>query len=108
MNVSGFEDRKVQLLKNPSGTYTEGQADTNGNQKVTSVASQATAVTPNDSTVLSATRGLYLGVSGNVVVTMANGSDATFVGLAAGVIHPISVTKVKATGTTATSILAVY
>lgn len=73
-------------------------------------AKKATAVTPNDTTNLSggATKGLYLGASGNVVVTMADGTDATFTALASGVIHPISVLKVKATGTTATSILAVY
>lgn len=71
-------------------------------------ATQATAVTPSDTTVLTATKGLYVGASGDVVVTMFNGVDATFKGLAAGIIHPISVTKVKATGTTATNILAVY
>jgi hypothetical protein len=73
-------------------------------------ARKATAVTPNDTTNLSggATKGLYVGVTGNVVVTMADGTDATFTNLSSGAIHPISVLKVKATGTTATNILAVY
>ena len=78
-------------------------------QKVTSNATSGVSVTPNDSTSLSkVTRGIYLGGSGDVVVTMADGMDVTFKSLAAGVIHPISVTKVKATGTTATNIVAVY
>lgn len=71
-------------------------------------ATRGAAITPNDSTVIEATRGLYVGVSGDVVVTMADGGDVTFVGLAAGVIHALQVTKVKSTGTTATSIRALY
>jgi hypothetical protein len=73
-------------------------------------ARKATVVTPNDSTNLAGgvSKGLYVGVAGNVVVTMADGTDATFTALAAGIIHPISVLKVKSTGTTATNILAVY
>lgn len=71
-------------------------------------ATKAVAVTPNDTTVISATKGLYVGATGNITVTMANGADVTFNALIAGQIHPISVTKVKATGTTATGIVAVY
>ena len=76
--------------------------------QVGSSATGAIAGVPNDSTTFSPTKGLYVGVSGDVAVTMENGQDVTFVGLAAGIIHPISVIKVKATGTTATSIVAVY
>lgn len=75
---------------------------------VYSSAQSAQVVTLSDTNVLPATRGLYVGGSGNIVVTMANGVDATFTGVTAGVILPISVTKVKATGTTATNIVAVY
>ncbi|MDF2902421.1 MAG: hypothetical protein K0S25_59 [Bacillus sp. (in: firmicutes)] len=82
--------------------------DTKNPLQVQSNATQAVAVVPNDATILTATKGLYIGISGDVVVTMANGQDATFKSLAVGMIHPISVTKVKATGTTATNILAVY
>ncbi len=68
------------------------------------------AVTPNDSSDLSggATRGVYVGVSGDVKVTFASGSTATYVGLASGLIHPVSVTRVWSTGTTATNIVACY
>ncbi len=67
------------------------------------------AVTPHDSNELAtATRGLFVGVSGNVKVTTTGGSEITFTGLAAGVIHPIRAKLVWATGTTATSILALW
>lgn len=68
------------------------------------------AVTPNDSTDLSAgaTRGLYVGVSGDVKVTLASGATVAFVGLASGLFHPVSATRVWAAGTTATNIVACY
>lgn len=70
--------------------------------------SKATAVVPSDTTVIPATKGLYVGVAGDVSVVMADGSAITFKALAAGVIHKLSVTEVKATGTTATDIVALY
>jgi hypothetical protein len=67
------------------------------------------AVTPSDSVDLAAaSRGIYVGVSGNVKVTTLNGDAVTFVGLAAGIIHPIAASRVWSTGTAATSIVAVY
>lgn len=66
------------------------------------------ALTPNDSTVITPTRGLYVGVSGDVKVDSIDGNAVTFTSLAAGIIHPISCTKVYATGTDATNIVAVY
>lgn len=68
----------------------------------------AAEITPDDTDFIPETSGLYVGVSGDVAVTMASGRDVTFKDLSAGEIHPISVTKVKATGTTADDILAVY
>jgi hypothetical protein len=65
----------------------------------------ATAVTPDDTATFTACKGLFLGVAGDVKVKMADSSVVTLVGLAAGVIHPISVTQVQATGTTALSIV---
>lgn len=66
----------------------------------------ATAVTPSDVTVLEVTRALYIGGTGDVVVTMANGAEATFTAAPAGIL-PVQVTQVKA-ATSATSILALY
>ncbi len=70
----------------------------------------AVAVSPDDSNDLAdgATKGLYVGVSGNVKVDMANGTTVTFTGLASGIIHPLSVKRIYSTGTTGTSIIAVY
>jgi hypothetical protein len=70
----------------------------------------AAAVTPNDSTDLTwTTRGLYVGGSGNVVVHMAaEGTQITFVGVQAGTILPIAVSRVRSTSTTATNIVALW
>ena len=69
----------------------------------------ATLLTPSDSADLAIpSRGLYVGATGNVKVTMRGGDTLLFTGLAAGIIHPLSVTRVWATTTTATSIVAVY
>jgi hypothetical protein len=67
-------------------------------------------VTPSDSVNLTdgLTIGLYIGVSGNVSVVTKSGQTRILVGLAAGIIHPIPVTRVNSTATTATSIVAVY
>ena len=72
-------------------------------------AGHAEAVTPNDSTDITETRGLYVGVQGDVKVDMASGATAvTFTNLAAGIIHPLRVTRVYSTDTTATNITALY
>ena len=66
-------------------------------------------VTTSDTVDLSVvTRGLYVGVAGDVKVTMADDTVITFVGLAAGIEHAIAAKRVWATGTTATSILGLY
>ncbi len=69
-------------------------------------ASGVIAVTPSDSTVLANVQRLYIGGAGNVAVTMKDGSTATFTAPPVGTILPIQCTKVMATGTTATLILA--
>lgn len=67
------------------------------------------AVTPSDSADLTnESRGLYVGGAGNVAVTMKDGTPLTFVGVPAGSLLPIRVSRVKATNTTATSIVALY
>lgn len=76
---------------------------------LTSPADNATAVTPSDSTDLAyVSRALYVGSGGNVVVTMAGGGDVTFVGVPTGGILPIRASRVKATNTTASSIINLY
>jgi hypothetical protein len=49
-----------------------------------------------------------VGNGGDIAVTMRGGDEVTFANVADGVILPIRVLRVKATGTTATDILAIY
>lgn len=74
------------------------------------VAKDGMAITPSDSTdlMMSPTTGLYVGVTGDVKVTLYSGAVITLTSLASGIIHPIAVRRVWATGTSATNILAVY
>lgn len=73
-------------------------------------AHRASAITPDDVTELAGpTRGVYVGGAGDLTVDMADGGPAvTFVGVLAGSLLPIQVTKVYATGTTATNMVALY
>lgn len=68
-------------------------------------AQDAVAVTPNDSTVV-AFRGLWVGGAGNVAIKGINGNTAvTLVGVPAGTLLPVAVSRVMATNTTATNIV---
>lgn len=69
---------------------------------------QAVAVVPDDDTDLTkVTRGLYVGVSGDVECNIG-GVTVIFTAMAAGIIHPVSVTRVLDSNTTATNIVAIY
>jgi hypothetical protein len=70
----------------------------------------AVAVTPNDSTDLARTptHAVFVGGAGTLKVDMAGGTTVTFSGITANTLLPISVTRVYATGTSATLILALY
>lgn len=84
-----------------SGWYAEGR-------NLTEPAVSAFDITPSDADDLTAdVRGIYVGVSGDLAVDMVDGTTVTFVALTAGVIHPLRVKKVYATGTTATAIVGV-
>lgn len=76
--------------------------------KATHSAVHAVAATPNDSTTFDATRGVYVGGAGDLTVTMASGEIVTFTAIATSVIHPISVTQIRNTGTDATNIVILY
>lgn len=66
-------------------------------------------VTPSDATTFSTPfNALHIGGAGSVVVTSPKGVDATFAGLAAGQRLQVAGIKVKATGTTATLIVAIF
>ena len=78
-------------------------------------ASGVFAITPNDSTIFDGegsnkppARSVYVGGAGNVSITAMDDTTATFTNVPPGVILPIHVKQVKATGTTATNILGLY
>lgn len=69
----------------------------------------ASVVTTSDSATLSPTaRGLYVGGAGNVNVDLRSGTSVVFSAIPAGTFIEAYVTRVYATGTSATSILALY
>lgn len=69
-------------------------------------ASKAVAITESDTTTFAPTRALYIGTTGNLVVTMADGVDCTFNNVPVGV-FPVQCTKLKAASTVA-DVVAMY
>jgi hypothetical protein len=71
-------------------------------------------VTPHDTTALRTgdngyekpTRAVFIGAAGNINVITASGQTVLITAPAVGVWHPIAVTHIKSTSTTATPILA--
>lgn len=72
-----------------------------------SPASSGFAITPDDETdVTNTTRAIYVGSAGDVAVILDDDETAiTFGGVSAGLILPVRVRRVLATGTTASGIL---
>ena len=68
----------------------------------------ATASTPSDSADLTTPSVVYVGGSGDVKVTTAQGDTVTFVGVIPGGVLPVQVIRVWSTGTTATYMLRIY
>lgn len=72
-----------------------------------SIPDKAAAVTPSDSTNQYGL-GLYVGTGGNVSLTMAGGGTITLLNIQAGTLLPIEFSQVRATGTTASSIVRFF
>lgn len=70
----------------------------------------AVAITPSDSTDFTSlySRALWIGNGGTVKVDMADGTTVTFEGCPTGSVLPIRCRRVYSTGTSATSILALF
>lgn len=68
----------------------------------------ALAITPSDTVNLDTPSVIYVGVSGAVKVTTAQGDVTTFSNLVAGQTIPVQVVRVWNTGTTATSLIRIY
>lgn len=72
-------------------------------------AKSAAAITASDVTNLTdITRAVYVGGAGNIAAVMATGEVITFTAVPAGTILPIRVSRINSTGTTATSMVALY
>jgi hypothetical protein len=72
-------------------------------------ADRLVAITKSDTTDLTGVRGVYVGGAGNLAVRMVNdpSTTVTIVGVAAGTLLPIRVTRVMA-ATTATDLTGFY
>lgn len=72
-------------------------------------AQSAFALTPSDSTDVpnGSCRALYVGVGGNLSI-VTGGATVTFAGVLGGTVLPVSCSRVRSTGTTASSIVALY
>lgn len=67
------------------------------------------AITPHDSTNFAQTvRGIYVGVTGDVVVVNEANAAITFVGVPAGTLLPVFAIRVNSTSTTASSLVGLY
>lgn len=78
-----------------------------GRSKDIASAYDAVAITPSDAATIPQTRGIWVGVTGNIAVKMASGNSVTFTAVPVGIL-PVQVTMVKSTSTTATTMLALY
>ncbi len=73
------------------------------------------AITPGTSALATPTRGIYVGVGGNMVIITMWDEEVFYENLVGGITHPIRAKKVLATGTdspasttTASSLIGVY
>ncbi len=77
-------------------------------QDVVKFAVDVFLITPNDNTDLSfITRAISFASAGDLAIVTHDGTELTIpsAALAAGIMHPIGIKRVKATGTTATGIV---
>ncbi len=73
----------------------------------TGSAEAAAAITTSDTVGFSECAAIYVGVGGTIVA-LINGAAVTFLNAQSGSILPIRATRVNATGTTATNLVALY
>ncbi|MGF1549199.1 MAG: hypothetical protein ACFBQW_01485 [Sphingomonadaceae bacterium] len=76
---------------------------------VSAPANDAEAVTPDDANPLPRVpKALYVGTGGTIVLRGKGDADASFVNVADGTILPVRARFVRATGTTAADIVALF
>ena len=76
---------------------------------LTSPATSAAAVSPDDATALNAlSRAIYVGNTGDISVEMKDGQIVDFINIQGGTVLALRVMRVRQTGTTATGIVALW
>ena len=75
----------------------------------TAPAIDCAAITPSDTVVIPGgpCRGIYVGVTGNVTILTTGQNTVTFVGVPVGIL-PVNALRVNTTGTTASSMVALF
>ena len=69
----------------------------------------AAAITTSDTVSLTGvTRAVYVGGAGNITAIMSNGDTVLFSAVPVGTVLPIRCTRINATATTATLLIAMY
>ena len=69
----------------------------------------AATITPSDSTNFTVIcRAVYVGSAGNINGVLRDGSVVTFLNVPSGSILPVGFSRINATNTTATNLLALY
>ena len=69
----------------------------------------AAAITTSDTVSLTGvTRAVYVGGAGNITALMSNGDVVLFTAVPVGTVLPIRCTRINATATTATALVAMY
>ena len=67
----------------------------------------ATVIVPDDATDLAhASRAIYVGQGGAIAVRMVSGDEVTLTEVQPGMVYPLRVSRVFATGTTASGLVA--
>jgi hypothetical protein len=66
------------------------------------------SITPSDTDKIQLTRGIYVGVSGNLAVLNDDDTTVIYKNVAGGYQFGVHTTQVLSTGTTATELIALY
>jgi hypothetical protein len=81
----------------------------NHTRSLTSPPEHAVAILPQDGADLAVvTRAIYVGAGGDVAVRMLDGTTVTLTNVPNGTLMPLRVSRVLATGTTASAILGFW
>lgn len=76
---------------------------------LTAPAANARPITPADGVALAAVpRAVYVGGAGSLSTVMLSGDSVTFAQMQAGMIYPLRLREVRATGTTASGLIALF